>query len=485
MTEYPYVLEAEDYQDTLKLLSEFQPTIQHSLQIKCFIKITDAMLSKEHHLKTTSTQILDSFCSERWHKIMEYSFKQAATDKTQLENLDLLCTLIKHGVIVSYEFIKKIISEIAEMSNIKKSNNSIKLLICILRNVNTDMIEDIKKAKIAIINWLRPQVKLIDLKNVIGISNTFDKHLISELYVLCVLSQQIGVVNANNEPHKKIADDDRNEHDVIISETVQLLKYRTLSRLIVSDAMQAKGGEECILIEKLPARNEVKASVDETLFGELDKAMHDTADQTSEQDMNSLESLNGISTSLSTCVNVLNSLVGFKSIDADTFCKFLTKRVFLKISQLNSIIESHGSSINVDRNPNDVNEIVENLLSVWNDKYHPIIAKNIFITKNSSSIIEWLKAQLRLCRREESAVLSPLKTPNELDFEERIQLKCLTLLMHFSAFEDEDEIDDDVPAVFEAIQKFTFKYKRNQDLFILFRLIKVRVRCTMCRAHDI
>lgn len=474
MAGYPHVLQADDYQPVLKLISDFKPSIQHSLPMKCFIRIAGVMLSKGKQLKINTNPVVASFCTTHWHKIMELSFKQAATDKTQLENLDLLRVMIENGVIVSFEFIKKMINEVTEMSHIKKSNSSIKLLISILRNVNTDMIDGIKNLKIAIIMWLRPQVKLMNMKNILANNNTFDRHLISELYVLCVLSRQSLALNKNSLPQIEADQDENDEHDLVVADLVRHLQYRMMCRLIVSDALQVKETQPSILIEKLPQRNETKTSLDEALFTELEKTIHDDIDRLpgqSDRDENSIDNLGNISRSLATNVNILNSLIGHESIDADAFCKFLTKRVFLKIGQLNTIVGNFDSSINIQRNPNDVNEVIENLLTVWHDNYHPIIAENIFIVKNSWSIIEWLKAQMNPSRQPASVVLSPLKSANELEFQECIQLKCLTLLAHFSAFEDEN---DDEFEVFTAIADYKFKYKRNQDLYILFQLIKVK-----------
>lgn len=470
IVDFPHVLQAEEYQSVLNLLSDFKPTIQHSLHMKHFIGIVNVMLNKEKQLKASGNQIVDSFCKEHWHKIMELSFRQAATDKTHQENVDLLRVMIDNGMYVSTEFIKKIIHEIAEMSTIKKSNSSISLLISILRNVNTDLVDNIKNLKIAIIKWLRPQITLVDIMSAIEISDAIDKQLVSELFVLCVLTRQDGAFKRNSNSNLRPNEDAKDEHDLFIADAVRQLQYRMLSKLIVCDEKRNRDTSEIKLIEKLPERNEVKASMDDALFAELEKAIHDIDDQPGRSD-NSQEHFANISATLATNVNILNALVGYESIDSDTFCKFLTKRVFLKVGQLNASVENFGTSVNIQRNPNDVNDVVDSLLSVWHDDYHPIIAVNLFIVKNSASIIKWLKAQLRSSRHEDSVILSPLKTAQELEFEERIQLKCLTLLAHFSAYEDEN--DEDAEDVFGAIKEHKFKHKRNQDLFILFQLIKV------------
>lgn len=468
MFNFPHVLEAVDYQSLLKLLTDFKPTIQHSLHMKCFIRIAKVMLSKEIDLKKNSTQIMASFCTEHWHKIMEMSFKQAETDKTQLENVILMRVLIDNKVIVSHDFVKSIITAIAKAQTIKKSNSSIELLISVLRNVNTDMIEGIKDLKIAVIQWLSSKVKLSELKKVIEDNNTLDKHLVAELYVRCVLSRQENISSKNFKTATEMIENDFDveEHDLLIADVVQNLQYRMLSKLVVSDTIETTDNRETNSIHKLPERNAVKACVDELLNSELEKATHDSNCSND----NSYENFNNICTSLATNVNILNSRVGFESINGEDFLKELTKKVFFKISQLSSIVANFSQSFNVDQNANDVNEVVDNLLGIWHSNYHAIVAENLFIVPNSTSIIKWLEKQLRPSKRGGSISLSPIKSATQLEFEERIQLKCLTLLAHFSVYQGDDETSFQV---FDAIGKYKFSYKRNEDIFIVLELIKV------------
>lgn len=465
LVDFPHVLQAEDYQSLLKLLFDFKPTILHPLQMRCFNRIAEVMLSKELELKQSSTQIMESFCTKHWHEIMELSFKQAETDKTQLENVELLRIMIDNKVFVSHDFIKNIIISVAKMQTIKKSNSSIRLLTSVLCNVNTDMIEGIHELKIAIIQWLSSKIKLTELKKVIENNNTIDKHLVSELYVLCVLARQDNTCKRNGAS-EVVQDGDAavHEYERFIAELVQNLQYRMLSKLVVSNEMHASVKNDFAAIERLPERKDVKTSQNEALFAELETAINDA----NTSDDSSTENFNNICASLMTNVNVLNSLVGYEAMDGDNFRKFLTKRIFFKISQLVAIVDKFGDSFRVDRNPNDVNEVIDGLLSVWHDKYHPIIAQNIFIVQNSASIIKWLQKQLKPSQRDRSIVLLPLKMASQLSFEERIQLKCLTLLANFSEYTQDDSLD-----VFEAITNYTFNYKRNEDLFIALELIEV------------
>lgn len=477
LVDFPHLLKAEDYQPLLKLLKDFKPTIQHALQMKHFIQIVDVMLSKEQELKTGTILIQESFCTEHWHQIMELSFKQAATDKIQLENLELIRIMVENKVIVSHDFIKEMISEVTKMSHIKRSNHSINLLISVLRNVNIDVIENSTNLKIAIIKWLSCKVKLTELKKAIESNNLIDKQLISELYVLCVLSRQENTNKRNYSMETSVVPNDADvlEHSTFIAEMVQNLQYRMLSKLIVSNNCKSIENDETHSIEILPNKNNVKASINETIFVELENAIYDenSDDNISNTSERTLENFHSILASLVTYVNILNALVDNESIDSDSFYKFLTKRIFVKIGQLNSIIKSASNSFNIDRNANDVNEIVEGLLTLWHDKYHPIVSENMFIVANNIPIIDWLIEQLRSSIREDSLILAPIQTIDQLRFEERIQLKCLTLLAQFSTNDNGNE-DESETQVFKAIREYDFKYERNEDLFILFQLIKVR-----------
>lgn len=473
MVDFPHLLQTEDYQPLLQLLIDIKPTIQHSLVMKCFTRIAKVMLSKEPEPKRNDTLITDTLSADKWHEILELSFKQAETDNTQLENVDFMRVLVENKVIVSHEFVKNLITAVAKTQTIKKSNNSIRLLISVLENVNTDMIDGIKDLKVAIIQWLSTKIKLSDLKKVIENNNTTDKQLVSILCVLCTLSRHSATYNKeshadidNGDQNYLDSDSDAHEHEMFVAQLMQSLQYRMMSKLIVSDAVQVRVLSITNAIEELPDRHNVKASMDERIYSELEMSVQD-----SNNSDNSIESFNNICASLVTNVNILNSLVGYEAIDHEKFSKLITQGIFIKIEQLNTIVATFGNTFRIDRNAMDVNEIVDNLISIWHENYHPIILENLFIVKSNLWIIKWLEMQLKPIKHPKSIVLQPLKKASQLSFEEGIQLKCLTLLVRFSAFQN----DDDGENVFELIENYTFNYRRNEDLFIVFQLIKVKI----------
>lgn len=474
LIDFPHVLQADDYQQLLQLLANFKPIIQYSQQLKCFNRIVHVMLNKQTDLIMNSTLIMESFCTQRWHEIMELSLKQAETDKNQLENIELLRILIDNKVIVSNEFIKNIIVAVVKTQTIKKSSSSIQLLISVLQNGTTDMVDDIQNLKKLIIHWLSSKIQLNQLKRVIENTNPIDKRLMSELYVRCVLSRKDNsnkTIQTNLAAIELNADDTDNvvhEYEMVISEIVQNLQYRMISKLIASDIVKTVNVNHSNFIEKLPEQNDLKAVLNGNIFDDLELALNDS---NTSNDI-SIENFTNICASLSTNVNILNSLISYESIDGETFLKFLDKRIFIKIQQLNLIVgvNEFSNSYTMNRNANDVNEIVDGLISIWHDKYHPVIAENLFFVESCNHVIKWLQSLSKPSPRCQSLILSP--KASKLSFEERIQLKCLMLLAHFSAYQDAKTTGI---YAFDAIENYNFKYKRNEDLFIMFEVIKVKI----------
>lgn len=477
----PFLLQPDDYQPLLKLLTEYQRTIQQSSNMKYFIRSVKIMLSRESELKASSTNISETFCAAHWHEIVEHAHKQAVIDKVQAENLDLIRVCMENNIIVSHNFMRTIIIEITRGSNIKKSNSSIKLLISLISNANADLLDDINDLKINVIHWLSPKVKATDLKRAIESDSNLDKALIAQLYVICILNRQCETnvqCSLSKEVNLNVSNDNLDEHNIFICLLSKNLQYRSMYELIVSDSVKNTTKYDKS-DDKLPDRSSVKAIFDETINGELEKALH--LDDNFNSSINPIEDFNIISTSLTTYVNILDFCVLYESMDDEHFRQSnLRKRILIKISQLDATVNAFDSSIQFERNPEDVNDIVKSLLNIWHGNHHSVVANLIFNLKSIKTIINWLKKQLKSLGKPDSLSMKPLEHADKLEFEQRVQLKCLTLLTHFSAYEqvnvdesgfghgNEDEVN-----VFDAIDGYKFNYNRNQDIFMAFEVLKV------------
>lgn len=458
--DYPTLLQIDDYQPLLKLLTDFQPTIQFSVQANIFNALVSTLLSKETDLKTKSSMISATFCSDHWFKIMQLAFKNSATNNTTTQvNLKLLQILINNKITISHEFLATIIREILSNS-IKKSNLSLELLISIFRNVNTDLFENAHEIKTALINWLSPKVKASELKRVIANDEKLDLRLISELNVLCVLSKMEMITKSMT---KSIKESDCDDFTATIQHLEHHFSYLVLNKLIVIDGLTENTDHlTATNLFALPATDSIKAVFNETFYADLEKILN--PDDNCPSTANVTDDFMIVSSSLGTYVNVLNQFLAYQSMDTDKYKKsFLTKRILLKIEHLNLIVERFGK---LDQS--DVSDILEKLELIWNENLHPILRQHVFEPNYNKTLIKWLTSQLSSRPRANSTTLCVLKSINEMPFNEKIQLRCLTLLAYFSAYGDENAL-----IAFRKIEEFIWNFKCNEDLFIILELVKV------------
>lgn len=470
LSDFSSLLAAEDYLPLVKMLSDYQATIQYPIQIDSFIRITKTMLSNESALKENSA-IISGFShriTEYWHKIMKFSFKQAATNKMQSNNLNLVRTLIENKVFVSHEFIKSIINDMVKTSSVKKSNDSIGLLISIMRNVNVNLVEGIVELKIEIINWMSCNVKASELKKVIQNDSELDKTLIAELYVLCIISKPtekiiIHTPKAQQYPENK----DDYEFEKLLRDLEMCLNYQTLIKLVAIENQEETKSKQFKNIDVLPNTDEIDVIINDRTNDALETSLNSDDNVGSFQ--NPLDEINAISTSLITYVGILNQLVLHKVFDVDGFEKSnIKKRILVQMGRFNDIF-GH-SNTNKITDMNDVNEIVNNLLQIWNDSLHPIVTLLVFKPTHTNLVIKWLTKRLsNESHKPTSVCLEPLRSAAKLSVNERVQLKCLKLLAYFSEYENGNETH-----AFNAIDNIRFNYKRNEDLYIVFEIVQVK-----------
>lgn len=462
----PALLERDELRAVQRLLVQYQKTIQHTLTMKPFIDGVRCILDRNVELASNAETVETAETNagpEYWHEIMETAKKHAVIDKLQEDNLRLISVFVAHKFIHSHAFVEDIIGEIVERCNIKKSNHSIGLLITIMRNVNMDLLTSARSIKVNVIKWLSSKVRTTDLKKVIGNDCSMQTSLIAELYVLCILSRSTEEPAKNVPPNR--FNSDQCDHQRIIDDLKETLQYRVMSNLIVSDSLEIND-QKCDMADAtLPDGNAVQAIIDEGINNELETSLG--MDDSIESSSHSSDQFNDVAKSLAIYAHILNVCVRQRSMTVDHFEKSnLKKRVGIKSQQLNNIVgQMHGRS-----NEHDASEMIDQMLDIWHESYHPVVAQVIYDLPLLQHIIGWLTKQMVPIRRQNSRFMVPLHDASHLEFDERFQLKCLTLTTYFAAYEtdDSDELD-----IFQAIEGYSLNYARNEDVFIAFEIAKI------------
>lgn len=464
LTEYPSLLSPQDYQPVLKLLADFQKTIQLPIQIKLVTDLAAIMLSKEKSLVSSSTVISEDFCHALWLKIAQLAFRNSASSlPTSTDNLDLLRLLIENKKFESNAFIVTIINAIRNNS-IKKSSKSIQLLISVFRTVKLDVLEEAKEMRIGVINWLSPNVRANELKRVIETSDKIDLSLMAELYALCILSKTDSVIPTafcdNSGEMSTIHD-----FTSFIKTLEENLQFRLMNKLIVVEATKIDRIPKYIMPNILPNSNLLKSVVVETYYAELEKILH--PDDEFRLTENPAEDFSTVATSLATYLNILHHLIRYESLDEDRYTKsFLTKRVQIKVQQMNMSIDA---LINSNQDSKEIYDMLDKLLNVFKNDLSPLLTKLIIGDITNRSTINWcIKKMMKIRPKDILMEYNSITDASTLSFERRVQLKCLTLLARLSGYDNEDGA-----IAFDGIRDHEFNFNCRIDLFIVFELIKV------------
>lgn len=455
-----------------KLLANYQKTIQHASAMKPFIIAIRCVLERQAELET-SGELKKCLDANYWHEIMENAKKQAVIDKMQEDNMNLIGVFITHKIFHSHGFIEALIGEITDR-NIKKSNTSIQLLINVIRNVNFDLLASARDMKMAIINWLSSKVKTTELRKVIGNDCSMELSLVADLYVLCILSRHCERPIQVNATLRLIDGHNDEEHMATINRLSKYFQYRIMSELIVGDTFDAS---HSMINERsdmdLPDRNAIEAIIDEAINDELEKSLG--LDDSAQSNTHSSDAFYDTATSLATYAHILNSCVLQRSMTRDRFEKSnFKKRIGIKIQQLNSVI----GQLSGDRD--DVNEMVDKMLQIWHDTYHPVVRDVVFNLSAIESVVTWLEKQLRPIKRRNSPILAPLQDAGQLEFDEQVQLKCLTLMLYIASYATTTDPDNERD-IFQTIEDYTFNMDRNEDVFIALEMAKV---CSILLANS-
>lgn len=462
--DYPKLIRVEDYQPILRMLSDLQSKIKYSVQAKVFNDLVGTLVAEEARLKVNSTgTILDSFCTEHWHKIMQMALKSCATsNEIAVQNVELLRIMIENGYIVSHAFIETIAREILS-NTIKKSTTSVCLMIALFHNVNMDVLMSGDKIKASVINWLSPKVDASELKRIIGSEADIDIALVAELYVLCILSK----TNKSNKlsfENVQRMHCDGSSFDVIIANMRRQFSYQLFDRIMAIDCSRdVDRATAQKWSSSLPEANTIDVVMNEKLYAELERSLN--PDDNFQPSPNAMDDFTIIASSLNTYVNILNQFVVYNAFDHAKFEKsFLCKRIAIKITQLSSIMDRLAGC-----DEKDQFDVVEKMNAIWKFGLHPLLEQLIFERDCNGRLIDWLARQLRTGSGSSQLPLKRL-TFADLSSARKMQSKCLMLLARFSTYDDENG-----QRALQALEDYEYDTKSSEDLFNMFEVVPVSV----------
>lgn len=463
LNEYPNLIQVDDYQPLLQMLSDFQPKIKYSIQGKVFNDLVRSMVTTEITLKAKSTSLSENFCTNHWHKIMQMALKNCATsNETAEQNVQLLQIMIENSYIVSYAFVETIAKEISS-NTIKKSTSSVRLMITIFQNVNMDRLTSAESIKASVINWLSPKVAASELIRNIGNEENIHIALIAELYVLCILSKTEKSAKLSIEHSEPTKPTDGNDFEAIVTNLKRQFSYQFFDKLVAVNCIRDVDG----LLKKatsseLPEAKSIDVVLSETLYSELEKSLN--PDDDFQPSTNTMDDFVIIASSLTTYIHILNQLLANNAFDRIKYEKsFLYKRIAIKIGQLNTIMDRLTGCDETDKF-----NVVEKLNATWTFGLHPLLEELIFERDCNIQLIEWLTQQSQLEQLRPSSQPLNRISYSDLPFERKMQFKCLVLLTRFATMDNENG-----RSAFQVLDDLYIDTKCNENLFIMFELVRV------------
>lgn len=463
LIDYPNLIQHEDYQPMLQILSDLQPKIKYSNQAEVFNDLVRIMVAEESGLKVKGNNISNSFCSDRWHRIMQMALKNCATSNQIAEyNVQLLQIMIENGYIVSYAFIETIVKELSS-NTIKKTTSGVRLMIAIFQSVNMDLLTSGEEIKASVIKWLSPKIDASELKRVIGNEENIEVALIAELYVLCVLSKTDKSSKLSFE-HTEPTQNDENSFDTIIEKLKRQFSYQFFDKLMAVDCSREIDRLSMRKIGSvLPEPKPIDVVFSENLYSELEKSLN--PDDSFQPSPNAMDDFAIIASSLTTYIHILNQFLAYNAFDQSKYEKsFLYKRIAIKIEQVNTIMDRL-----VDCDEKDRFDIVEKMNSIWKFGLHPMLEQLVFERDCNSRLIDWLAQQLQPELVSSSQPLNRISFAN-LPFAQKMQLKCLVLLTRFSTLDNENG-----KKAFEVLDNLDPDTECCENLFIMFELVRVNI----------
>ncbi|XP_055632335.1 serine/threonine-protein kinase ATM [Toxorhynchites rutilus septentrionalis] len=384
----PAVVEENDYQPLLHLLSTIQPKLQFSSHVKSFRFCCLALLNYENNATFQKSVIIDkNQCAELWLKIIETCFRcSTSNNKCASDNHCLLRLLITHRKYPSATFLNSILNAFYCYS-IDRKNVNIETIATILETIPLESLGNVQEMVEKLLNYIFPSSREAQAKAILNHQEQLDMKLLANVSInLSVTKHQ----------HK---------------DCEQAQKYRPRTKYFETNHMVRDIEENILLrsIQKLLEVNIIKQdpqplqkavplvtyNIHEANFGMLcavlNSEKHNPADK----------SLINIIRDIELFLVILNSFLAHNAFTKDGFEKcLLTKKLAFKIQEMDF---AFGAVENRDLIMLELHEISTGLLVIFQGPYHEFI--NQMIAKsNFTNILKWILKNARNLPNDDSDV---------------------------------------------------------------------------------
>lgn len=438
----PLCVQAADIQPIVQMLHDFQLTIQYPVQVIVLHRIVRVLLDRDLH--KSSHLINDEFFNEIILKIAQTAFRTSSLNLLS-ENIRLLRQIVSSNQTLPNNFIESIVKTLLSNS-IRKSNESVLLLIDIFKHYNVDLLSS--AYRVQTMKWL------LKTDQVVLNFESIRVEYVAELTALCIFSKIDKMII---KPSKSL--------DILMGEFAQYektlrkqLNFKSLTQLIVCQKADIRNDQQ----QMLPLPNAIKSVLNETYFQNLFDILN--PDKELEETANSLDSFNRVTSTLVLYLHLLNTLIAYESIDKLSLTKtFLCKKAHFKVEQLDMCVGKFATfSEFTDKDSLDV---MESISSVFSRNFHPILI-DVILSQHMPETVRWLRDRVVNSDPAMDSKSIALRTVDELNCPNRIRYEAFTLLTFF------EHGLNDVPA-FDVIEEYGFNLNSNTDLLILQSLIKV------------
>lgn len=442
----PLCVQSADLQPILQMLHDFQLTIQYPIQVIVLHRIVRVLLERES-LKD-SHLINDEFFTDIWLKIAQTSFRTSSLNLFA-DNIRLLREIVSSRQTLTNIFIESIVKTILSNS-IRKSNDSVKLLIDIFRYYNIDALSS--DYRVQTMKWLLKSDQVLMVSESIRVEN------VAELTTLCLFSK----IDKSVIRPPKVLDipvGTFTEYEISLR---KLLTFKSLTKLIVC---QKVDDDDTNRHRELPRPNAIKSVVNEMYFQKLFEILN--PDRELEETANSLDAFNRVTSTLVLYLQLLNSLIAYDSMDKVGLTKtFLCKKAHFKVEQLDMCIGKFATF--TEFTDKDALDVMESMSGVFRRDLHPVLIE-VILAQNMSETVRWLRARVMNNDPAKDSKVIAHRSVDELNCQNRMRYEAFTLLTYF------EHGQNDVEA-FDVIEEYEFNLNSNTDLLIVHTIIKVSER---------